>query len=1337
MNDEKCFPIKNDDELKVLSYPNKGFKNEINLSDTSFTIDSYDYWHNGIHIYTKDEITAVCDGEVEKIRFSPEYKTETSMEERVISFAEYSGIKTKKDYKGFKIGRFFETNEKGYVLKKKLSDEEKIEAYCFMDKFYSNSYVLLKHKVKNKAEKEIIFYSLYNHLKPLKRFTLGQKLDFLFYDKKISLLKIPEYTYIKATSVENGKTVEIPSETAYSKGSYDFIESALLQKRFGYIKRSYLKTVDKNSVLVKRLKLDKSENGSFLGDSDVYNTRIAGTVKNRVFVYSDETIEKRKISYLFDYETVFTVGLNYNAFKEYIEQNANKTKYTDIKGIPVKFELTSGYLFLSINDLKKTKDFIKNFKDDNIYTNDISSDYTITFSFYGPNGGFKINKANRLENLTPSDYTDSLKLYNFVKIIIDKNGNTEYIPCDAEITKTENKFDFEIVSFNIFSNDYKDYFVNKSDIRHDSYKEVKRTLNIFENDKNSTEYFGRNYSLKKSDKILIYSDISRSGRKVIDMVNRTTIFTLLDPAGFYKVFKDEKKEYEIYKTGIYVEYPDLSNAGKTKRGYIYLAYDQGLANITGNQNELKKRINDFKNGFCKELEKPRYREDIYSNTYLNLTMKLKDTTKKIAVHKGQVIGYSGFTLIDEKEKKVREDNTEVHFETYFGSNQNNLLFMDFNEKDGKYNALIKINKACKVHTDSLLTQTFPLNHNNFSLFGFNKVNKGAGFVKKAMNLFSVINKPEETIQNFINFDINPDVRKLQYFSKTNEVELVPGEKFYELSKKGSVIILDENEYITRNNLGEWKENEYYSVDKFITSVQVYSITEKVVKKVEGKTVNLYPGIKYYSKKVVVDIPEGTKKQENMYRQIKYFLQPDPFYEIMFSDDKFYVSEKTLQRFTHENDYYILLSGAEIKADEMLERPVSTMWTEKETEISVGEYDWKDMVVQEVNRGARGQKWQLAQKGKEKIWIKIEDISTDIETAKPVTKMIYDDWKKFFVPLTSDKKISIFGQFKCEQKEKFLNTLGLIYDKNKSANSIVKDNRPVVNNVYFQNETEWCKNEKAITTLVNDNDSEYEDDIRNEKENYAFYNSNEQFVYFNPPAFLNHLDRVLRVDDFNPYLGKTYAEIYSDKTAPNVDLNTWVKDTPGFAPRWEKGQWAADSNPNTGGFAAVNGFFNHLYTDIRPNYHHEGVDFRGADKTEIVSFINAKVIAYGWMTDSNGSIYGSGYGQTIFLYDLNHKGIYQLSHLSAYDESIYVGKVYSPRDVVAYVGNSGHGLINDNEHWPTHLHVSYYDMKYNELKDKFVYRNGNEIKRTGNFNATWSKLRNPFDHNSSEIHGGFN
>ena len=245
--------------------------------------------------------------------------------------------------------------------------------------------------------------------------------------------------------------------------------------------------------------------------------------------------------------------------------------------------------------------------------------------------------------------------------------------------------------------------------------------------------------------------------------------------------------------------------------------------------------------------------------------------------------------------------------------------------------------------------------------------------------------------------------------------------------------------------------------------------------------------------------------------------------------------------------------------------------------------------------------------------------------------------------------------------------------------------------------------------------------------------NNNFFFVHPVYFLNHLDKA-GVLEFNPYEGK-YADIYSDKIASNIDLNTYVNDSPGFAPKWIKGSWPI--NPENNGYAAVNGFFNQLYSHIGSKYHHEGIDFRGLDKTEVVSFINAKVIAYGWMTDSKGSIYGSGYGQTIFLYNLNGKGIYQLSHLSAYDKNIYVGKVYSPGDVVAYVGNSGHGLINDNKHWSSHLHLSYFDILYNKKIENFVYNEKNIIKRTEKYNVVWSELTNPFDHDSTEKHGGFN
>lgn len=283
-------------------------------------------------------------------------------------------------------------------------------------------------------------------------------------------------------------------------------------------------------------------------------------------------------------------------------------------------------------------------------------------------------------------------------------------------------------------------------------------------------------------------------------------------------------------------------------------------------------------------------------------------------------------------------------------------------------------------------------------------------------------------------------------------------------------------------------------------------------------------------------------------------------------------------------------------------------------------------------------------------------------------------------------------------------------------------------------------------------TELEEKVKKQRNDYKFWDEakelqdfpkskNDKYYFFHPISFMQHLEEVCQVPDLNPYENANIAYFASPEDRASGKLSYYqVKDSPGFAPIYT---WGTENYSVNGiRYGCITGSFNEDYAGLDAYkakwkyFYHEGVDLRGTwdkDKpnekgTPIKALINCKVIAYGWYTT---------YGQVIFLKKKNDKGVYLLAHLSYLDDNIYEGKEYNQGDTVAYVGGSAY--VNNEkklDHWATHWHLSYYDMEYNEAKDLFVYRDGNEIKRTEKFNSVWSKLRNPFDHSSSEIHGGF-
>lgn len=194
----------------------------------------------------------------------------------------------------------------------------------------------------------------------------------------------------------------------------------------------------------------------------------------------------------------------------------------------------------------------------------------------------------------------------------------------------------------------------------------------------------------------------------------------------------------------------------------------------------------------------------------------------------------------------------------------------------------------------------------------------------------------------------------------------------------------------------------------------------------------------------------------------------------------------------------------------------------------------------------------------------------------------------------------------------------------------------------------------------------------------------------------------------------------------------VRDNPGFAPLHRENKDETKYVYNSKMFSEITGGFREDYIDVErgtgntyreegnTSFFHKGLDFHGNDKHDIISLINGEVLAWGW--------YGS-YGRTIFVGHSSGEGVYLLAHLKSYNETVLKKTKIRPWDVMGIVGGSGNG---EDGNYNTHLHLSYYNIKWKE-KDFFSIsvnsENENVItKKSGKINdINNNNLRNPFYH----------
>ena len=257
-----------------------------------------------------------------------------------------------------------------------------------------------------------------------------------------------------------------------------------------------------------------------------------------------------------------------------------------------------------------------------------------------------------------------------------------------------------------------------------------------------------------------------------------------------------------------------------------------------------------------------------------------------------------------------------------------------------------------------------------------------------------------------------------------------------------------------------------------------------------------------------------------------------------------------------------------------------------------------------------------------------------------------------------------------------------------------------------------------------------------------------FFFVHPLYFARHLDRAA-VFEFNPYEGKKYSEIFAnccndddiyDKDKKHIDKKYeefYVKTNPGFAPVYDL-KFPSKNTPNVNGYACFTGFFNSDYMNPHKNdkiakseYYHEGVDFRGGQGTDVVSLVYGEIICFGRSVSMGGIVLMRARFDTSLYYLAVHLDETSFSNLKE-------NKKISPSDRIAKIGNY--------DSRGTHLHVSVIKLPEgvppigegaNKCKSATYKENGIwKFPTWGQESIYRSKMKNPFDYNSSDYWAGF-
>lgn len=1316
-NENKLEDIKIEDKLSVFSYPIEKMPYYSN-----FLLGKFDFWHHGIHISSMDAVQSIYDAQIIAYRFCKNYK-HRNFDIDNAKFPSNVFVNFLERTKYADIDKIFIKDEKGfYKLKDNATDIEKEKAFIFINKLYSNSFILLKHTIKNCDNKEIIFYSLYNHLKPLSRMTLEQKLNLFFYFSKaeIKINNVPYFAYCKFFDVLQQKDVLLPAELPLSKDNNEksYIKWKINNNNYeALIDSKYLRKFDDGHVEIKRPGNDKSKNLTnksdyvstksviVLFDSGKKNSRL---VKQYLYFHATDKINK-----LFEISNI--------DFDNWLTNNNDD-------GLRVKYN--NYYFFIYPINKKELKDAYNSLNKERMYKESKGSVYIICsltqglvlqiMYFNGRENFYFTNPNNkRRVNLELESYYIQLQKVYLIENEKRKLVISPYniIPCETNVKVTSTYS----ATFN--GQEYHGFIDQE-------YVDAKQ-MKI----KKACEYEGEGVKWQWSnDYLLVYDSSEIENRSVIDAIHCYYPFELADKKELIRFrIKNEGDEDSLlpqFDKGINIKYkkvfydPHINNY---LSGFIYLSFQKQSAASYA----IKKDKKDFLVNISKWLlsvDEERLNEisksfnSIEFTLYKNNEYVINDEInypKEKNVKKGDVIGYTGYSIADEDEKtrNSNEDASSMHFEIFTSDNNfmNYIPSSKFDIEKKRFPCYCKINSECTAYQGKILTICGSMMDNfvnpvqtkklRFSSVLKNTVTKiKPGVIKSALSFVA------KNVSNLeLDFDIPGAFSKYENicYEETEKGFLTEGQYYSCLKPVARIIPMEENEYFRRSDI-EWNgDNRFYYINK-TSEVQVYNNKNEAI---EGKKIKLYKDLRYlesasYSKyeesikddksyKIVgpgefdfLEADETLKGDELKLRRPGFYLE-----KITVDNEPVYIKTSDLdgseyRDFEDKNRQYFFYNGKKLDKNKLTQKPSGTCWDTQNSnyeEISLKKDDSKKYqfcyeFMHEYDSLDEKHKtlktWcKIKSDAGTEYWVNKDDFDFKSKDGSNIGVVFYDRWDDFFEEIKLDK----YGTYKCEKEKQdsFVKDYKL---KELGINSVqdIPSNSKDIKKFYYNAESEWSDNQKITDEYVNlspiqkKETTEYRNDLAFFTDDFlsklSKFKLSKKNYYFNPIAFLHHLDKVATPAEFNPYEGKNIqVDNYMDPaTGKKLETKYFeVKNNPGFAPFIGEGKTVFS------GYATCSQWFNEK-PYLSSEYRHEGVDlvidYHDCDKIPIKSFINGIVVASG---DQGFNYYGN-YLIIKATEKYNNKNkYYLLGHLSLKHEKLPVGSIVTPNTIVAYTGNTGH------------------------------------------------------------------
>lgn len=1300
------------DVLKVFSYPTENFFSFINESKLCYLIGSNSFWHNGIHFRANSALRPIYNAEVIAMRIADNYKNSYTFDEFPMVYRTSYLEKSFTD----EFDELFDLNNGLYKLKTGLDDNQKQKAFYLVNELFSNSFILLKHSVKNYANKDIIFYSLYNHLKPISKMSLEQRAGLFYFEKQLKLKQFDGYYYIESYEDPYDKTKisKVPCETLLTESDLEEIKWTYNGEKYkGVINKSFVRQLSTKEIR-RPLRTDEENNTSseYLDKKNPPAELVLDS--NMVIIYTTNNVDDRQSKASVTKNSRLRIS-NKNNFETFITSPSSKT------GFEVEYEINNitekGFIFIDSLDINDVTQKYKSWKNKNDSSN--SEYYYCAEKGIYDGENLIVDKAFTLNSY-------KIKINHVVKI---KEDNTEedkgsgYILCETCV-EVKDDSDLKCYSWTLNNENY-NTFIETKYIRNnfdDKHLETKRYPRSEEEKKNPTTYLPVEYNKKESNCILLYTTESSDNRFAKTVVASNTIFYISNE----NIISNYLNNYDK-KKGLEVSYKNSD--GKIQSGYLYIDSLNEKTAEKNNADKIKEDYNKWIKSIPNNTEETKSFENIFE-----LSVKLKDgisVNNVIApaekeLRRDSIVGYAGYTITSEESEDVWEndDATTIHFEIF----TNDCEFMKYKEGT-PCSCILKVNSECKLQKGKLKTVTSKRNLKFLPLIKEYNEHMTSSDVTKLLSY------ENNSYKNGI-------LRLLDY------IKLVDGEEFYEMKFIGKVSQLLSDEYVERDEcFTEWDGTS--STWKGKADLQAAKIYTKDGVMKSGKTIKIYKKLRYnWLNPTGGTVVKDGKKLE--LRKAAYFYE---YFDKSNESRNFYIRKEIFTRLksldTTNKEYY-MESDQSILFKDILDMPTEVEWSGGSITKKEGNLIFKGKTLKQYTN-APTIIWEAVglENSTEEYWVSQRDIS-EREGNKPLEKIIFDKWDNFFkeIDLTS------IGQYKgkLEDKEtleglKLNSQIINDYETEKKGRlgtteqftvSDYLNSSGYINNYYFKNMTEW-NNDSGLTDELCKT-TQLKEKIKTQRKETAFWQeasslkdfpkaSEDKYYFFHPVTFLQHLDKVVTLAEFNPYEGATVAYYASPQDRKNKKLSYYtVKDNPGFAPLYN--DYESYEYEGMGRFGRVTGSFNedYQYLDSYKNrfseFYHEGLDLRGKTGTPVKALILCKVIAYGWY---------STYGQVVFLSKKNDVGIYMIAHLSEYDSDIYVGKEYLPGETVGYVGASGKkkdGKYDLNAWENPHLHITYYDYEY--LENKIVNSDNGEILFKGNIQSILINSRsNPFKHDSEK------